>query len=301
MGSQKKMFYEADTYTGQLRAGIEISVRRAIRYKGENADFKPFLTVPQKELGQRLKDSMAEEKKIYDELQRAIKAWDEHGAQTLLLQKAIEYLKTEPVKHTANEWKQHKDGTWEISNMVYQMTFKIVKHGDEWKLSWELQYTAPGRSKNHYYSYCDGGPKKRIEYEGSKKYKTMAGAQKYIQSKFDQYANYFETLSPPIPESAQSLFCVNGQLLQGYSTAHPEGKEIAVTVDDLLACLDIGDTGEVGSEQIGKVPEDEPPPELSQEQTAQPSPTIPPPPPSPKHPAVTKKTVHKKAKLALVR
>lgn len=250
----KKSFYEASTYTGNLRAGYEIAVQRSISYRGEYADFKPFLAVPLKELGQRLKDSMAAEKKIYDELQKAIKAWDEHGAQTLLLQKAIEYLKTEPVKHTANEWKQHKDGTWEISNMVYRMTFKIVKHGDEWKLSWELQYTAPGQSQDHYHSYYDRGPKKRIEYEGSKKYKTMAGAQKYVQSKFDQYAHCFETLSPPVPESVKSLFCVNGQLLQGYSVTKdgpaaemsPEQlKPDDKAVEALLTCLDDNDLSPV--------------------------------------------------------
>ena len=82
---------------------------------------------------------------------------------------------------------------------------------------------------------------KRIEYEGSKKYKTMAGAQKYIQSKFDQYAEYFESISPPIPIEAKALFCVNGQLLQGYSVLRvPPAKE-EVTLSDLLDCLDEAD------------------------------------------------------------
>lgn len=238
----KKLFYEVCTYNGQLRPGIEIDVQRSITYRGENADFKPFLTIPHKELEQRIKASIAEEKKIYDEMQKALKAWDEHGAQTLLLKKALEYLKTPEVKHTSNEWKQQKDGTWEISNMVYRMTFKIVEHGDEWKLSWELRYTAPGQPQERYYSYYDRGPKKRIEYEGSKKYKTMAGAQKYIQSKFDQYAHYFDTLSPPIPKSVKSLFSVNGQLLQGYFISRPQVAKEEVTVDDLLACLEAGDT-----------------------------------------------------------
>ena len=52
--------------------------------------------------------------------------------------KAIEYLKTPVVEHTGNEWKQRKDGSWEISNLVYKMTFSIVKFRDEWKLSLSL-------------------------------------------------------------------------------------------------------------------------------------------------------------------
>lgn len=249
--AKKKLFYEVNSY-GSLREGIEIMLNRRIHYYGEHADFTPFLTVPHKELDQRLKASMTEEKKVLDELHKALEAWDEHGAQTLLLRKAMEYLKTEPVKHTANEWKQAKDGTWEISNLVYKMTFKVVKRGDEWKLSWELQYTAPGYNPNAYHPSYEKVPKPRIEYEGSKKYKTMAGAQKYVQGKFDQYARCFETLSPPVPEAVKDLFFVNGQLLQGY-TIGKDAPAIEVTpervtpdkdaVEALLAFLEDGDAG----------------------------------------------------------
>lgn len=282
--ARKKPFYEADSY-GSLREGIELSLNRRIRYFGEQADFTPFLTVPHKELEQRQKASMAEEKKIYDELKKALKAWDEHGAQTLLLRKALEYLKTPAVKHTGNEWKQQKDGAWEISNLVYRMTFKIVPHGDEWKLSWELQYTAPGYDSTAYRPYYEKGPKKRIEYEGSKKYKTMAGAQKYVQSKFDQYAHYFDTLSPPVPETDKALFCVNGQLLQGYAVARPEAPKKEVAVDDLLACLEEGDAAQAA--QAAQAPKEPPPKEA-------------PAPPRPSRPAA-RKAGRKKAKSAPAR
>ena len=176
----EKTFYDISSSSTMLREGSYLTVQRSLNYRGERADFTPFLDVPIKELEQRLKASKAEERKIYDQLQEAAKAWDEHGAQTLLLQKAIEYLKVPEVQHTANEWKQKKDGSWEISNLVYKMTFSIVKTGDEWKLSWELSYTAPGLSVG-YWEYTRS-PRQRIEYEGSKKYKTLEGAQKYIQS-----------------------------------------------------------------------------------------------------------------------
>lgn len=237
----KKSFYEVGSYTGDLQEGTDFFVRRQMRYLGENANFKPFLNTPIKELEQQLKESKAAEKKIFTEVQAAAKAWDAHGAQTLLLTKAIEYLKTPVVEHTGNEWKQRKDGSWEISNLVYKMTFSIIKFREEWKLSWELQYTAPGLAQVKYHSYYDRGPKKRIVYEGAKKYKTLAGAQKYIQSKFDQYAEYFESISPPIPIEAKALFCVNGQLLQGYSVLRTPPAREEVTVSDLLDCLDEAD------------------------------------------------------------
>ena len=128
----EKPFYEVSDYTGYLREGAHITVQRDMRYLGENADFKPFLNVPIADLEQQLKDSKAAEKKVYDDLQTMAKAWDEHGARTLLLERAIEYLKTPIVEHTGNEWKQREDGTWEISNLVYKMTFRILKSADVW-------------------------------------------------------------------------------------------------------------------------------------------------------------------------
>ena len=231
----EKTFYEISSSGTMLREGSYLDIQRSLVYRGDHADFTSFLDVPIKELETQLKASKAEEQKIYGQLKEAAKAWDEHGAQTLLLEKAIEYLKVPEVKHTANEWKQQEDGSWEISNLVYKMTFSIVKFGDEWKLSWELSYTAPGLSMG-YWEYTRS-PRQRIEYEGSKKYKTLEGAQKYIQSKFDQYANYFETISPRIPKEAKPLFSVNGQLLQGYAIMRQTKKE-DITLDDLMAQLD---------------------------------------------------------------
>ena len=96
-------FYTVSSYTGNLREGQHIEVRRQLLYQGENADFKPFAQLPVKELEKRLKESMKAEKKVFDEMQTAVKAWDRHGAETLLLQNAIAYVKTPAVKHTGNE------------------------------------------------------------------------------------------------------------------------------------------------------------------------------------------------------
>ena len=230
----EKTFYEISAGSTMLREGSYLHVQRSLVYRGERADFTPFLNVPLKELEKQLKASKAEEQKIYDQLKEAAGAWDEHGAQTLLLEKAIEYLKVPEVKHTANEWKQQEDGSWEISNLVYKMTFSIVKFGDEWKLTWELSYTAPGLSVGHW-EYTRS-PRQRIEYEGSKKYKTLEGAQKYIQSKFDQYAE------------AKPLFSVNGQLLQGYAVMRQVKKE-SITLEDLMAQLDASFPVETPQEQ----------------------------------------------------
>ena len=259
----RKNFYEIGPSEGYLREGSYLEVRRQINYRGDKADFKPFLGVPIKDLEKQLKASQAEEKKVFEEMKKAITAWDQHGAQTLLLQKTIEYLRTPEETHTGNEWKRRKDGSWEISNLVYKMTFQIVRCGNEWKLTWELSYTAPGLSQG-YWGYTRS-PRERIEYEGSKKYKTLEGAQRYIQSRFDQYGSCFEALSPPVPAEAKDLFCVNGQLLQGYSLMPPSPQKEPVTLETLLDCLEDGDLVAAPPEKDAAP---EPEPLLEEEQPA---------------------------------
>jgi len=294
---KKRTYYEVenDRWNSGIKAGHSISVQRTIRYHGENADFGPFLTVPMKELEQRLKESAAEEKKVLDQLQETAKAWDEYGAQTLLLQKAIEYLKVPAVTHTSNEWKKQKDGSWEISNMVYEMTFSIVRFVDEWKLEWEVSYMAPGLQVS--YRDWERTPRVRIGHESSKKYKTMDGAQRYIQMKFDQYSKFFEVISPPIPPEAKDMFCVNGQLLQGYTLARPEAKKKEITLSDLLDCLEDGDTPQQKPQPASEAPpttplENNPPTQAAAEPKKETTPKAKP----PAHSAAKKKpTVKKKS------
>ena len=293
---KKQTYYEVENnpWNSGVTAGRSISVQRTIRYHGEKADFGPFLTVPVKELEQRLKASTAEEQKVFDQLQEAAKAWDEHGAQSLLLQKAIEYLKVPAVTHTSNEWKKQKDGSWEISNMVYKMTFSIVKFGDEWKLEWEVSYMAPSLQVG--YRGWERTPRERIDHEGSKKYKTLDGAQNYVQLKFDQYSSYFKQLSPPIPQEAKELFSVNGQLLQGYTLARPEAKKKEITLNELLACLEDGDTPQQKPQPASEAPSTTPPLENSPSTQAatEPKKETTPKAKPPAHPTAKKKPIAKK-------
>ena len=100
-----------------------------------------------------------------------------------------------------------------------------------------MEYTSPGYKPPTYYSPYDNRPRPRIEREGSKKYKTLEGAQKYIQSKYDEYAYLFMEVSPPIPQEAKMFFCVNGILLPGYTVENPERTPQEVA-DELLNFLD---------------------------------------------------------------
>ena len=50
----KKSFYEIGPSEGYLREGFYLEVRRQINYRGDRADFKPFLNVPVKDLEKQL-------------------------------------------------------------------------------------------------------------------------------------------------------------------------------------------------------------------------------------------------------
>ena len=68
----KKSFYEIGPSEGYLREGFYLEVRRQINYRGDRADFKPFLNVPVKDLEKQLKESQAEEKKVFEEMKKAV-------------------------------------------------------------------------------------------------------------------------------------------------------------------------------------------------------------------------------------
>ena len=44
MANSKNQFYEVGSYTGDLREGREICIQRQMTYRGQYADFKPFLS-----------------------------------------------------------------------------------------------------------------------------------------------------------------------------------------------------------------------------------------------------------------
>ena len=61
-----------------------------------------------------------------------------------------------PVDHTYNQWKKDEYGNFQISNMVYKMTYRIYEQThydrakqksviDAWRLSWDLHYNTINR------------------------------------------------------------------------------------------------------------------------------------------------------------
>jgi|GluameStandDraft_1065615.scaffolds.fasta_scaffold02262_9 hypothetical protein len=240
MQKRKETFYHHFHSPDKLEPGISLSLERNLEYNAWNVELSPLselVKLSPKELEDKRKASAKLEQGIFGEIQAALQEWEQQAAQTMILDRALEYVHTPGVSHTSNEWVQHKDGTWEISNQTYIMTFKIWEDTGKpgtFLVSWELGVNRPKRPKTekHYYS---GSPS--IAEQTKKRYDTSEAAQKYIQGRFDLYSHLFTELRPPIPDGFQRAFTINGCLLPEYTVSPPK-RASSKDIDDLLDFLE---------------------------------------------------------------
>ena len=274
-------FFKVNDWGDALTTGETLKMVHTLWFSEYNASpFMAFLTdKPTEELQEMLKSSEAAEKSIFDKLKAAASEWEAQAAQTLLLEKVLEYVRTPEVSHTSNEWKQIQGGAWEISNRVYQMryVFVPVPQSKAVRVTWGIVYNTPQQPENSRYTHS-WGDSRYIARQDKKPYDSAEAAQRYIQGRFNLYAHLFTELSPPVPNDCKRMFMVNGHLLPGYTLAPPERtKEEAVK--DLLDCLEDGDVAPAVSEP-------EAPPAPKQKDAA---------PAKPAQPAAKKKTGPKKS------
>lgn len=215
-------FYTAYSH-GNVQPGSELKYSSTI-YFNDTADFlRPFADESLGTLTAWMEKSVAAEKALYGELQAVAEKWRQQAATTLLLQKAMEYLKMPQVKHTGNMWQETADGhADEISNMVYKMyvyVYEDTKYDRAlkksvpvaWYVSWRVSLNVlPGQNG------------KSIASQDKKRFTDKAAAEKYIEGRKTFYEHLFYKISPPIPHEYAKYFRVNGLLLPGYSV---EGQE----------------------------------------------------------------------------
>ena len=229
----EKFYYESAFYGDYIKPGEGIKVERKISFDEYRADLAPYVAKSISELTQERAASEALEREIFDKLTALSKEWAVQASQTLIIDKALDYLKIPTIRHTSNQWTVDKNGRHEISNMVYKMTYHISpqtspvqKTPFAWEVSWELSFNVQPRI-GKYLDYTIAEKKK-------KRYGSMADAEKYMQGRISTYAHLFTELSPPIPEDSKHLFRVNGHLLPGYTIAphKPTPDELLAFVDD---------------------------------------------------------------------
>ena len=205
--------YDSDQYEPGVRLKVEHSI-----YATENADISQLTSLPISELQTMRETSDKTEKKAFEKVCAAATDWESKAANTLLLDKAIEYLKIPPVKHTSNEWQQNKYDDEEISNMVYKMYIHVredTKYNREtkedkpvvWYVSWDVCTNNPSSHELNQY----------IAGQNGKRFTEKAAAEKYIAGRKSVYADLFSEISPPLPKDLAHNFIVNNQLLPGYT------------------------------------------------------------------------------------
>ncbi len=215
------MSYSSYDYDN-LETAETMKIERRIYFESEKADLSELVKLPLAELLSLRAESAAAEQEVFDRLKEMAAAWEEQAGKTLLLDKALEYARTPPAKHTANQWEQPDNYRHIRSNMVYQMYYSISENtrydrdtqasvSYSWTLSWSLRTNAPG-------TYGQA----RIAGQDRKVFASREALDKYLNGRIKAHAHYFTEISPAIPKEYADCFKVNGCLLPGYTI---EGEE----------------------------------------------------------------------------
>ena len=138
-----------------------------------------------------------------------------------MLDKALEYVRTPHVQHTANEWQKNEYDRYTRSNRVYQMNYYIyenTRYNQEaqksipysWTLTWSVRTNSPSRTQA------------KIAGQDRKVFTDKAAMEKYLNGRIKAYDRLFTEISPPIPQEYADYFKVNGMLMPDYTI---EGEE----------------------------------------------------------------------------
>ena len=207
-----------------LEPASTMRIERRIYFESGKADLSEAVKLPLAELLFLRAESAAAEQEVFDRLKEQAAAWEEQAGRTLFLDKALEYARTLPVTHTANQWEAPDEYRHIRSNMVYQMDYSISENTRydsaaqksvpySWTLRWSLRTNAPG-------SYRQA----KIAGQDRKVFASREELDKYLNGRIKAHDHYFTEISPAIPKEYADCFKVNGCLLPGYTL---EGEEPA--------------------------------------------------------------------------
>lgn len=207
-----------------LEPASTMRIERRIYFESGKADLSEMVKLPLAELLSLRAESSAAEQEVFDRLKEQAAAWEEQAGRTLFLDKALEYARTLPVTHTANQWEAPDEYRHIRSNMVYQMDYSISENTRydsaaqksvpySWTLRWGLYTNAP-----------HGNPMEKIAGQERKVFSSREELDKYLNGRIKAHDHYFTEISPAIPKEYADCFKVNGCLLPGYTI---EGEEPA--------------------------------------------------------------------------
>ncbi|NJJ63229.1 DUF4316 domain-containing protein [Clostridioides difficile] len=207
-----------------LEPASTMRIERRIYFESGKADLSEMVKLPLAELLSLRAESAAAEQEVFDRLKEQAAAWEEQAGRTLFLDKALEYARTLPVTHTANQWEAPDEYRHIRSNMVYQMDYSISENTRydsaaqksipySWTLRWGLYTNAP-----------HGNRREKIAGQDRKVFASREELDKSLNGRIKAHEHYFTEISPAIPKEYADCFKVNGCLLPGYTI---EGEEPA--------------------------------------------------------------------------
>ena len=211
-----------------LELASTMRIERRIYFESGKADLSEMVKLPLAELLSLRAESAAAEQEVFDRLKEQAAAWEEQAGRTLFLDKALEYARTLPVTHTANQWEAPDEYRHIRSNMVYQMDYSISENTRydstakksvpySWTLRWGLYTNAP-----------HGNQREKIAGQDRKVFANREELDRYLNGRIKAHDHYFTEISPAIPKEYADCFKVNGCLLPGYTI---EGEEPAKTAE----------------------------------------------------------------------
>ena len=210
-----------------LEPASTMRIERRIYFESGKADLSEMVKLPLAELLSLRAESAAAEQEVFDRLKAQAAAWEEQAGRTLFLDKALEYARTLPVTHTANQWEAPDEYRHIRSNMVYQMDYSISENtrydsaaqksvSYSWTLRWSLRTNAPG-----------GYRQEKIAGQDRKVFASREELDKYLNGRIKAHDHYFTEISPAIPKEYADCFKVNGCLLPGYTIEGEEPEKAA--------------------------------------------------------------------------
>ena len=200
----------------KLEAAETMRIERRIYFEAKDGDIAPYASLPIAQLLSMRSESAAAEQAIFDDLKERAAAWEEQAGKTLLLDKALEYVRTPHVQHTANEWQTTEHNRHIRSNRVYQMNYYIYENTRydkeaqksipySWTLTWSVRTNSPSRTQA------------KIAGQDRKVFTDKAAMEKYLNGRIKAYDRLFTEISPPIPQEYADYFKVNGMLMPDYT------------------------------------------------------------------------------------
>ena len=214
--AENQNFYRVANYSDSIKPADNMKIERHVFFQSEHAeaDISRFTALPLERLQAMRGESAEAEQQIFNALRGQSEQWEHQAAVTLLLDKAIEYVKTPSVAHSSNKWvKDSVNSDFQsISNMSYKMTYHVYENTPKsplphsWDLTWSVRTNTP-----------QGHRSDRVAGQDRKHFTDKADMEKYLNGRIKAYAYLFTEISPPIPPEHAKNFRVNGQLLPGYT------------------------------------------------------------------------------------